>query len=191
MRRIVGITGGFGVGKSTVCKMLVALGAAWIEADSVTHELYLPGRPGYTKIKGYFGDEFVNEQGVDRDKLRSVVLGNVQKIWILNKLIHPLVTHGVRQLLITKYKTHECLIAIESIYFEKDDLGPLIDKLVIVRREPEEVVRSRTGQWPSSDMEKFIKIQPFYPVPDFQVDNSGTLLDLERAVANMYSNLIG
>src|SRR5262249_61228045 len=42
-RRVIGLTGGIGSGKSTVAAMLAELGADGIDTDKVGHEAYRPG----------------------------------------------------------------------------------------------------------------------------------------------------
>ena len=46
MPYILGLTGNIASGKTTVGLLLLELGAAeYIDADTVVHELYLPGQP--------------------------------------------------------------------------------------------------------------------------------------------------
>jgi dephospho-CoA kinase len=40
---VVGLTGGIGSGKSTVCRLLSGLGAVVIDSDAIVHELQAPG----------------------------------------------------------------------------------------------------------------------------------------------------
>lgn len=133
---IIGVTGVIGSGKSTVCRILEKeFGFCWIDADKIVHELYQPGQPGYQKIKDYFGSQFVGAKGVHRGRLRRFVLKTPQKLWILNKLIHPLVVHEVNK------KMREKPICIEAVYFEPKDLGKFIDRLIIVDASDEIILK--------------------------------------------------
>jgi len=60
---VVGLTGGFGSGKSTVAGMLRELGARVIDADKVAHQLYQPGTPAFDEVVRAFGREIVGENG--------------------------------------------------------------------------------------------------------------------------------
>ena len=46
-RKVIGLTGNIGTGKSTVLAMLRALGADVIDADQVAHEVMRPGAAAY------------------------------------------------------------------------------------------------------------------------------------------------
>ena len=49
-KTVIGVTGSFGSGKSTVTEMLQRLGARIIDADELAHAVILPGNPAYKKI---------------------------------------------------------------------------------------------------------------------------------------------
>lgn len=186
---IVGITGGFGVGKSAVCSFLQELGAAWIEADEIVHKLYKPGGLGYKKVAGYFGEKFVDvKKGVRMEKLRSVVLKNPQKLWILQKLIHPIITHEAQNR-ITRSK--QKIICLESIYFEKDDLGKLVDMIVEIQRKPEFICKSRAQEkrWNLEDINRFMKLSPIFPKPDRIIENNQTLRRLKQKAGKLWQEL--
>lgn len=186
---IVGITGGFGVGKSTVCRFLQELGAVWIEADEIVHELYKPGGLGYKKVAGYFGEEFVDaKRGVKRAKLRSVVLKNPQKLWILQKLIHPIITHEAQNQI---KRSKQKIICLESIYFEKDDLGRLVDIIVEIQRKPELIGKSRAQEkrWNLEDINRFMKLSPIFPKPDKIIENNQTLRCLKQEAGKLWQEL--
>lgn len=186
---IVGITGSFGVGKSTVCRMMQKYGATWIEADSIVHELYKPGRIGYQKIAGYFGKEFIDpKKGVKRDRLRKVVLKNPQKLWILQKLIHPFVFHEIKELIHKIKKQNQTkIVCIESLYFEKADCGKNIDSLIEVRRKPKLVRKSRAKEqkWNLEDIDRFMKLSPIFPKADVIIENNGSLAELKTKVHSL------
>ena len=52
---LVGLTGGIGVGKSTVAAMFAARGAAVVDADRISRKLQEPGAPCYAAIVEEFG----------------------------------------------------------------------------------------------------------------------------------------
>lgn len=194
MARIFGVTGGFGVGKSTFCRFLQDFGGIWIDADELTHELYLPEGQGYKKIAGYFGEEFVDpKKGVLRARLRRVVLKNPQKLWILNKLIHPLITSEVNKHIrsVAKDATTKKPVFVEAFYFEKNDLGKFIDKIILIERDPKKVMKNRKEKFPAEDIRRFKKLQPLYPRPASVIINNGTLKNLKAEAKKLYDRIEG
>ncbi|HLJ81948.1 MAG TPA: dephospho-CoA kinase, partial [Ktedonobacterales bacterium] len=56
MPSILGLTGNIASGKTTIGLMLLELGATvYVDADTVVHELYLPGGPLAAKLAEVFG----------------------------------------------------------------------------------------------------------------------------------------
>lgn len=189
---VIGVTGGFGVGKSTFCTFLKKFGVEIIDADYLTHQLYEPGQLGFEKIRGYFGEEFVSgKTGVKRSKLRSVVLKNPQKLWILNTLIHPLLRNEMIKKIrkIQKEKGKYVLIAIESLYFEKDDPHTWMDRLILIERKPTFIKFNRQHQWRLADIDRFMKLQPMFPKADIRLENNGTLDELKQKAHEIFQEL--
>ncbi|MBP8272045.1 MAG: dephospho-CoA kinase, partial [Sphaerotilus sp.] len=70
MRR-VGLTGGIGSGKSTVCRMLRDLGAWIVDTDAIAHRLTAPGGRAIPAIAAQFGAEVIAGNGaMDRARMR-------------------------------------------------------------------------------------------------------------------------
>lgn len=181
---VLGVTGIIGAGKSTICRMLEDFGFTWIDADNIVRELYQPGKMGYQKIRGYFGEDFVHISGVNREKLRKFVLESPQKLWILNKLIHPLVAHEVNKKIVQLKKGKICL---EAVYFEKEDLGKFIDALIIVDADPP-LIEDRISDRKLSqrDLEKWFTIQKKNLPREFPVISNNADFDTLRAKVEQF-----
>ncbi len=87
---LVGLTGVFGSGKSTVGHMLEELGACVIDADHLAHEALLEGSPVYDEIAKLF-PEAAGASGLERKKIAPLVFRDDQKRKALEKIIHPFV----------------------------------------------------------------------------------------------------
>ena len=86
----VGLTGSIGMGKSTVADMFKSFGYPVFDADKAVHDLYERGGAGINIIKSFYPAAVINS-AVNRDKLRSYIIENPDKIRELEGLIHPLV----------------------------------------------------------------------------------------------------
>ncbi len=97
MRRVIGLTGGIGSGKSTVATMLGELGATVIDADRVGHDVYRPGSDGFRRVVEAFGDDVVATDGtIDRRVLGAKVFADPAALRRLNALVHPLIGLEIR-----------------------------------------------------------------------------------------------
>jgi dephospho-CoA kinase len=92
MTLLIGLTGGIGTGKSTVCKLFAERGVAVIDADAIAKELVALDQPALQAIVQEFGKSIIDAQGrLHRDRLRSIVFSDPERRKRLEKLLHPLI----------------------------------------------------------------------------------------------------
>ena len=53
---VIGLTGGIASGKSTVAKLLIARGAAVVDADQLARQVVEPGQPALAELVARFGE---------------------------------------------------------------------------------------------------------------------------------------
>lgn len=88
----VGLTGSIAVGKTYVCEVLAELGCHVLDADLTAREVVAPDTEGLRRIVAEFGPEVLLEEGgLDRVKLGSIVFNDEPKRQLLNSIVHPLV----------------------------------------------------------------------------------------------------
>jgi dephospho-CoA kinase len=88
--RILGLTGGIGMGKSTAAKILRHAGFPVFDADAAVHRLQAPGGRALPAIAAVFPGT-VRNGILDRAKLRAIVLNDRAKLRQLENILHPLV----------------------------------------------------------------------------------------------------
>ena len=89
--KLIGLTGGVGSGKSTVATMLRELGAVVVDADEASHAVYEPGTPGFEAVVSEFGDFYVSDGHIDRQRLGDLIFKDAASRRRLNAIVHPLV----------------------------------------------------------------------------------------------------
>jgi dephospho-CoA kinase len=89
--KLIGLTGGAGSGKSTVAMTLRDLGALVVDADEAAHAVYEPGTPGFEAVIREFGDYYVRDGRIDRQRLGELVFKDAASRRRLNAIVHPLV----------------------------------------------------------------------------------------------------
>jgi len=95
-KKIIGITGNSGSGKTTVAKIFATKhGGHAIEADKVAHGVMEPGKPAYNKVVEAFGKEIITNGKINRKKLGAIVFNDIEKRTQLENIVHPLVSEEI------------------------------------------------------------------------------------------------
>ncbi len=179
---IFGICGKIASGKSEAMKVFKSKGFYCIDADKIVHDLYLAGGEGAKRIAAVFGNEFLNDVGsVDRRKLRSEVFSDLNKLKLLNNVIHPVVYEKISELLANTAKEK---IAIEAVYFDENFLGDLVDKVVWIDRPKGEIINTLINER-GFTQEIAENIYSFVELPlrvDFFVRNDGALENMTKEI---------
>jgi dephospho-CoA kinase len=87
---VIGLTGGIGMGKSTVAKMFARVGIPVFNADEAVRRLQAPGGAAVGMLDVSFPGT-VRDGVLDRGKLRALVLGDSVAMRRLEFLMHPMV----------------------------------------------------------------------------------------------------
>ena len=102
-RLLIGLTGSFGSGKSTVAGIFRSFGARVIDADKIARSYLKSGTPVYRRLIAGFGKGIIKDDGaIDRKRLGEIVFADKMALRKLNKIIHPYVIREIkRQLKVT------------------------------------------------------------------------------------------
>lgn len=133
----VGVTGGIGSGKSTVCKLLAEYGVAVYDSDSKAKELMAGDEALRKALSEAFGEECYNAEGLNRAYLAEKVFGNKEALAKLNSIVHPAVKADFRawaEMQRSAYVVLESAILFESGFDSEVDttiavLAPMEERL--------------------------------------------------------------
>ncbi len=127
----IGITGGIGSGKSTVCKIFQQLGVPVYDADSHAKKLMTTDGILMSQIKKEFGDLSYNDDGsLNRIFLGNHVFHNQQRLEVLNALVHPRVGVDFDQW-VKNHSQHHYVLKEAALLFEANSDRNL-DKVIVV-----------------------------------------------------------
>lgn len=192
-RLILGVTGSFGSGKTTVAKTFKSFGAQVIDADKLAHACLVPGTRTYKKIVGTFGSVILKKnKTIDRGKLAAVVFNDKALLSKLNNIIHPQVV-GILKGKIKNSSSRFMVLDVPLLI--ESGLNKQVDKLVVVkisRIKQIERIKNRD----SLDLRGILK-RIGYQMPliskaklaDFIIDNSGTVRETRRQVKEIWKRL--
>jgi len=135
----VGITGGIGSGKTTVCRIFEAFGVPVYDADYWAKWLIVNDPEVRTAIVGLFGPEAYLPDGTyNRPFVAAIVFENPEKLAGLNAVVHPAVErhshawHGQQVHAGCRYTLKEAALMVES------GSHRFLDALIVVTA-PEEI----------------------------------------------------
>jgi dephospho-CoA kinase len=190
----VGLTGGVGAGKSAATRILAELGAVVIDADALAREVVEPGTPGLAAVVAEFGPGVIGADGsLDRARLGSVVFADPVRRAALEAIVHPLVRRRAAELEAAAppgaLVVHDIPLLAETGQASSFDAVLVVDAPVEVQTE--RLVRERG--WSHEEAASRIAAQASreerLAVATFVVDNTGTLEDLRRRVAEVFREL--
>ena len=126
---IIGITGSIACGKSTISNYLKSKGYIVIDADKIGHEAL---DDDYVKEKLIlaFGNEILEDNKINRQKLGELVFGNSSNLNVLNSIIHPEIRKKILQK-IDKNNDKELIFIDVALLFEAK-FDDLVDKIIVV-----------------------------------------------------------
>jgi dephospho-CoA kinase len=87
----VGITGGIGAGKTTVCKIFEELGAKVIYSDELAKEIMENDESLKKKIKKIFGEKSYIGGKLNRKFIADIIFSSDEKRKLLESIVHPAV----------------------------------------------------------------------------------------------------
>lgn len=194
MSLVLGLTGSFGSGKSTVAAMLRGMsGAPLIDADALAREALAKGSPLLAAIEATFGPGLLNEAGeLRRGELALRAFSNREGARRINALIHPWVAR--RQAEQLALHAAEPLVILDVPLLYEAGLQTQCDKVAVVSIGEaarfarlrgrgfgeREVMRRLALQWPQSRKAA---------LADFVIENSGSLTATRVQIERMLEQI--
>jgi dephospho-CoA kinase len=193
---LVGLTGGIGVGKSTVAAMFAARGAAVVDGDEVSRRLQEPGRPCFRAIVDAFGREMLDPAGrIDRRRLGAVVFADSASLRRLEAIMHPAIWAACETEIQVASAAGKAVCVVEmALILETGQRGRFQKLIVVTAPASVQVARVASArgltqaeaqhrvaaQWSGEDKAR---------LADYVIDNGGDLAATEAQVARLYAEL--
>ena len=114
---ILGLTGSIGMGKSAAAAMFEREGVPVFDADAEVHCLQGPGGALVAAIEARFPGT-TGPNGVDRQKLGQLVLGNTHELAALEAIVHPAVGKAQKRFL-ARNRARDVVVLDIPLLFEK------------------------------------------------------------------------
>jgi dephospho-CoA kinase len=188
-RLVIGLTGSFGTGKTTVAEMLKAYGARIIDADAIGHCLLKPGTRPYRAIVRRFGSGVLAaDKTVDRHRLSALVFGSRARLAALNAIMHPEIIRIVKKKIA---QVRKGVVVLDAPLLFEAGGERMVNRLVVVAASQQRQIQRVQAQRRMRAAAVIKRIRSQIPLrdkvrmADFVIDNNGTRSDLRRQVAEI------
>jgi dephospho-CoA kinase len=192
-RLLLGVTGSIATGKSTVARMLEALGARTIDFDVLSRVVVEPGKPAWEDIVAYFGKQVLNEdQTLDREKLREIVFRDLEEKKKLEGFLHPRISEEFVKVVdaYTRDDPQVIIQAVVPLLIETNMQAFFHNILMVYATEAEQKKRLMARDGCSEEMamnmiRSQISVEEKKGYCDLIIDNSGTEEETRKQVEKL------
>lgn len=190
---LVGLTGNYGMGKSTVLSMFEELGAAILDTDKIVESL-LTEKDIIKKIRGLLDDKVFDENGsLNKKKVADLIFKNNKLRYLLENILHPLVFERIDFFLDKIKKKDEIILIAVPLLYERG-YEERFDRTITVYTQ-EETALNRLKKEGITREKAVLRLKAQLPIEektkrsDFVIDNNGTIKETMSQVKTIYKKL--
>lgn len=192
----VGVTGGIGSGKTTVCKEWEKLGAKVVYADDLAKELMVEDDQLKKSLIQAFGPKTYNSDGsLNRPHLIQHAFEE-DRVEELNQLVHPVVARKFKEISHEAEHNGEKMVVEEAALLLNNGRPSVFDVIVIVisnRQKRLQRVIARDSVTIEKVMERDDnqpKFDELLHLADYTIENDGSLEDLKEKSNRLYRKIL-
>jgi dephospho-CoA kinase len=191
---IIGLTGNYGMGKSSVLSMFRELGAAVLDSDEMVREL-LCEKEVIRKISEILGERVENNDGtLDKAAVAEMIFNSLELRKKIEAFLHPMVLDRVDRE-VRKLKGKKRLVIVEVPLLFEGEYQCRFDRTITVYATQKEAVErlARAGVSRRNALKR-MKVQ--MPISlkkkkaDYLIDNGKTKQHARKQVEKLYRKLI-
>ncbi len=191
---VVGLTGNYGMGKSTVSKMFRELGAVTMDTDVIVGEL-LNDPEVINEIRKALGEDLVRDNTVNKKMLADIVFESAPLRISLEDILHPRVFDKIEKKLSEVSQTDgDAVVVIEVPLLFERSYQNRFDRIITVYTSEDTALQHLLVKGiPEADALKRLKSQ--FPIEmkisrsDYRIDNSRGLDTTREQVAEIHREL--
>jgi dephospho-CoA kinase len=184
--KLIGLTGGIASGKSTAAAILRRLGAAVVDADELSRQVVRPGNEAWQEIVDAFGPVLLEDQTLDRKKLRKMVFDNPAARQRLESIIHPKVRALAEKSIHELEAAGHVIIVYEVPLLYEGQLQLWLRPVILVACDvatQKQRLRDRdhlTDEEAQQHLDAQMSLAEKRRLADYVVENNGTVDELEQ-----------
>ncbi len=194
----VGLTGNYGMGKSTVLEMFRKLGAGTVSTDRIVDEL-LRDASVLGRMREALGESvFFSDGRLDRAQVASLIFHDKGMRDDVERILHPLVLERIKKVVeeLGRSDMKEKVVIVEiPLLFEKGYAGRFRRTITVYADEEKALERLGEKGIGRDDarmrMDVQMPIQEKMRQSDFTINNNGSEKETEKQVREVYERLLG
>ena len=190
----LGLTGGIGVGKTTVSDCFQKLGVPVIDTDVIAHDLVAPGSDALMEIVAAFGDEVLTDRKeLDRRRLSQIVFSDPPRRLKLETILHPKIRDVVLKQ-VQDLNTSYCVLVVPLLI--ETDFVELVDRILVVDAPDDKRIKWIRDRSDLSESEiiRIISAQTSrekrLAAADYIIENDGSISELENKVLDVHKRIL-
>lgn len=142
MKKLVGIIGKTGAGKSTVSDYLRSKGAYIIDGDKVSREVLNNNSDLLGRLTDAFGEDILNTDGtLNRRMLARKAFSSLQKTDLLNSIMHPAINNAISDEVAEAFANYD-VVAVDAAALIESGFADKCD-IVVTVHAPENIREQR------------------------------------------------
>lgn len=185
---LIGVTGGIGSGKSTVCKIVEVLGHKVYYADDQAKMLLQTNPTLRKKAISLFGNEAFDGEKINRKLIAEAAFSTPALLDQLNRAIHPLVASQLQEW-ISKNANEKLLFNEAALLFETGSYKKMNKTILVTAPKETRIERvllrdkHRTRKSVEDIIDKQMHDEEKTPLADFVIHNDGQKSLMEQVLS--------
>ena len=192
---LLGITGGFGTGKSFAGSILRGKDIFVIDTDAIVAKILNTKNPSSGKIISEFGQSIINVKNkniIDKKILSRIVFKDKVKLEKLESILHPEVKKQIKSLVL-KHKNKKIIAVLIPLLFEAKMQKDYDEIWCVTCRKNIQVKRLLKKGYRLNDIKERLNAQLpqnlKVKLSDYVINNSGTKLNTKKQITRRIKSL--
>jgi len=159
--KVLGLTGGVGMGKSTSAQLFRDRGVPVVDTDELARQVVEPGQPALAEVQRLFGSDIIGSDGrLLRSELARRVFANPDARKQLEALLHPCIRELWRaQVQTWRSESRPLALVVIPLLFETDAAKELDATICVACSPATQLERLQIRGWPPSQIQQRIQAQ--------------------------------
>jgi dephospho-CoA kinase len=194
---VIGLTGNFGTGKSTVGKILSEMGAVHIDADALSRSLLDQNTQSYNELVAAFGKGILDsDNNINRRKLGDIALKSSENSCKINAIMHHRIEKIIQEHLEHYRNQNQKVVIIEAALLFPSNIPDLCN-YIWVTVAPVSVITNRlvnNRSYSRKEIEERLRQQmsqdELMKKADAVIDTNCSMEELIRKITDLWNKVV-